>query len=581
MNDRASNHTDFADVADAKLQASLAEGGQEACDELVAKTEKDPGAPFAVVIDLAALKEAHRQIFESLHARLKKAGCRVGELDKLITAENSEQSGRDPTQAEILVHLAEAADLFHAPDDIAYADIEAEAGGVVSHRETWPVRSRGFRRWLSRLYFNETKGAPNSEAMASALNVIEARAHHDTPVRTVFARVGELDGKLYLDLCDAKWRAVEIDKAGWRVVDRPAIRFRRSADMRALPDPAHNGSVEGLRPLLNIGPEDSDDFILAIAYELSCLSGHGPYPVMVVAGEQGTAKSTRSALLRSVVDPGRPALRSLPRDERDLFIAARNRQVLAYDNLSGLPPWLSDALCRIASGAGFGTRQLYSDDEEALFDGARPLILNGIEDIVSRPDLAERSLFSVCEPIADEDRRSEVEIWASFDAVHASVLGALLDAVSTGLRNAPNLKPPALPRMADFAKWVIACEPALWKAGEFLRAYRANIQGAVESVLEASPVAVAVRALMDRIAEDKKTQWRGTASELLADLIPLAGEKVARSKAWPSNARRWPVDCAEPLRSCAAWELMSLLPKRATQKPVSSPSPHIHLRPRL
>ena len=121
--------------------------------------------------------------------------------------------------------------------------------------------------------------------------------------------------------------------------------------------------------------------------------------------------------------------------------------------------------------------------------------------------------------------------------MHASVLGALLDAVSTGLRNAPNLKPPALPRMADFAKWAIACEPALWKQGEFLRAYRANIQGAVESVLEASPVAVAVRALMDRIAEDKKTQWQGTASELLADLIPLVGEKVARSKAWPSNAR--------------------------------------------
>jgi DNA polymerase I-like protein with 3'-5' exonuclease and polymerase domains len=540
MNDNASSPpdgADVADVADAKLQASLAEGGQEACDELVAKTEKDPGAPFAVVSDLAALKQAHRPIFENLHGRLKKAGCRVGELDKLINAENSEQLGRDPTQAEILVDLAEAAELFHAPDDIAYADIEVEVGGVVSHRATWPIRSRGFRRWLSRLYFNETKGAPNSEAMASALNVIEARAHADTPVRAVHARVGELDGKLYLDLCDEKWRAVEIDKVGWRVVDRPTIRFRRSPDMRALPEPARNGSVDGLRPLLNLSAGNNDDFVLAVAYELSCLSGRGPYPVMVVAGEQGTAKSTRSALLRSVVDPGRPALRSLPREERDLFIAARNRQVLAYDNVSGLPLWLSDALCRIASGAGFGTRQLYTDDEEALFDGARPVILNGIEDIVSRPDLAERSLFSVCEPIADEARRSEAEIWAAFDAVHASVLGALLDAVSTGLRNAPNLKPPALPRMADFAKWAIACEPALWKQGEFLRAYRANIQGAVESVLEASPVAVAVRALMERIAEDKKTQWQGTASELLADLIPLVGEKVARSKAWPSNAR--------------------------------------------
>jgi hypothetical protein len=160
MNDSAAPppDSDAADVADAKLQASLAEGGQEACDDLVAKTEKDPGAPFAVVSGLAALKVAHRSIFENLHKRLKKAGCRVGELDKLINAENNEQSERDPTQAEILIDLAEAAELFHAPDDIAYADIETEVGGLVSHRETWPVRSRGFRRWLSRLYFNETKG---------------------------------------------------------------------------------------------------------------------------------------------------------------------------------------------------------------------------------------------------------------------------------------------------------------------------------------------------------------------------------------------------------------------------------------
>jgi DNA polymerase I-like protein with 3'-5' exonuclease and polymerase domains len=258
---------------------------------------------------------------------------------------------------------------------------------------------------------------------------------------------------------------------------------------------------------------------------------------MVVGGEQGTAKSTRSALLRSVIDPGRPALRSLPRNERDLFISARNRHVLAFDNVSGLPLWLSDALCRIASGAGFGTRQLYSDDEEALFDGARPLILNGIEEVVERPDLAERAIFSVCEPIAESARKSEDEMNAAFDAVHASVLGALLDAVSTGLRNTPNLKTTVLPRMADFAKWSIACEPALWGAGEFLRAYRANIAGAVEAVLEASPVAVAVRTFMDQLATDKRTQWTGTASALLAELVVLVSDKVAKEKSWPTNGR--------------------------------------------
>ena len=147
--------------------------------------------------------------------------------------------------------LAEAAELFQTPDEVACADVE-----VSGHRETWPVKSRGFRRWLRRRYFEEQESAPTSEAVATAIGVIEAKAMHDTPVRDVFVRVGELDGKIYLDLCNAEWRAVEIDAAGWRVVDQPSIRFRRTPDMRALPIPKNGGSVDGLRTLLNI-PRDS------------------------------------------------------------------------------------------------------------------------------------------------------------------------------------------------------------------------------------------------------------------------------------------------------------------------------------
>jgi hypothetical protein len=215
-----------------------------------------------------------------------------------------------------------------------------------------------------------------------------------------------------------------------------------------------------------------------------------------------------------------------------LVIAARNRHVLAFDNVSGLKWWLSDALCRIASGAGFGSRTLYSDDEETVFEGARPLIINGIEDAVERPDLAERAIFSVCKPIDEKDRKSEEEVWASFNEAHASILGALLDAASTGLKRFSEIRPPALPRMADFAHWAIACEPALWKEGAFLNAYRTNILGAVESVLEASPVAVAARQLMA-----STPKWNGTSSELLTLLKGLVDEQVSKSDDWPRNAR--------------------------------------------
>jgi hypothetical protein len=116
---------DGADGTDAKMQASLAEGGYAACDALVAAATADPGAAFApdVLRDLAPLKRANRAQFESLRTRLKRAGCRVTELDPLVAEENGERrDGRPPSQADIVIALAEAAELFHTPDDVAYAD---------------------------------------------------------------------------------------------------------------------------------------------------------------------------------------------------------------------------------------------------------------------------------------------------------------------------------------------------------------------------------------------------------------------------------------------------------------------------
>ncbi len=150
--------------------------------------------------------------------------------------------------------------------------------------------------------------------------------------------------------------------------------------------------------------------MLVVAWALACLRNRGPYPVIVLSGEQGSAKSTFSAILRALLDPNTAPLRALPREDRDLFIAASNGHVLAFDNVSGLPAWISDTLCRLATGGGFAVRQLYSDQDEVLFDAARPVILNGIEDIVTRPDLADRAVFLTLEPIPEERRRPEAGI---------------------------------------------------------------------------------------------------------------------------------------------------------------------------
>jgi hypothetical protein len=460
-------------------------------DGLVERAKTDAGAPFTddVLQCLTALKTENRAAFEALRAELKRAGVRVAALDEAIADESGEDSGRGPTQADLLIKVSEGAELFRSPDSSAFADID-----VNGHRETWPVRSKGFRRWLARRFFEETRGAPNSEALQSALSVIEARAHFDAPELEVFVRVGGVDGRIYLDLGDENWRAVEIDTTGWRVIDKPPVRFRRAAGMKSLPEPVRGGSVEALREFLNVRSDHY--FVLAVAWLIAALRHSGPYPVLVLSGEQGSAKSTFSTILRALVDPNTAPLRALPREDHDFFIAASNGHVLIFDNVSGLPPWISDTLCRLATGGGFAVRQLYTDQDEVLFDACRPMILNGIEDIVARPDLADRAIFLTLEPISEEQRRPEQELLAEFESKRALILGALLDAVARGLRQLPHVRLDRLPRMADFARWSTACETAIWPAGTFWTAYSSNRDEAVTDVIEADPVANTVRTLM-------------------------------------------------------------------------------------
>ena len=437
-------------IADA---IEAAEDIRDPLDGLAEKTAADPGAPFMpeTLEALAALKTDNRATFEVLRSQLKKAGCRVMALDEAIAEENGDTGGRGPTQADILIELAQTAELFHTPDGVGFADLD-----INGHRETWSIRAKGFRRWLARRFFEATQGAPSSEALQSALNVIEAKAHFDAPERLVHIRVGGLDGRLYLDLGDETWRAVEIDATGWRVIDNPPVRFRRASGMKPMRIPVRGGSVETLRSFLNV--QSAADFVLVVAWALACLRNRGPYPVIVLSGEQGSAKSTFSAILRALLDPNTAPLRALPREDRDLFIAASNGHVLAFDNVSGLPAWISDTLCRLATGGGFAVRQLYSDQDEVLFDAARPVILNGIEDIVTRPDLADRAVFLTLEPIPEERRRPEQELWAAFEAERPRIFGVLLDAVAKGLAMLPQTKLEKLPRMADFALWATACE---------------------------------------------------------------------------------------------------------------------------
>ena len=421
-------------------------------------------------------------------------------------------------------------DLYHSADDTAYADVMIEG-----HRETYPVKSRQFQNYLRRQYFLITKSAPGAEALSTVIGTAEAQAAYSPYQHEVYIRVANVGDRVFLDLGDATHRVVEITENGWDILDVPPndVRFRRPRGMKALPEPKKSNldAVTRLEPLYRLmNLKDKDEFVLTVAWILAALHGKGPFPVASITAEQGSAKSTRARLMRSTFDAHAVLLRSPFREMREGHIAMKNTYVVAVDNLSSLPQWLSDMHCCASTGGGSTYRSLYTDEDETFFDLKRPQILNGIEDVAIRADLADRSIFFAPKPISDEDRLTEEELWADFNAVHADLLGALLDVLSHGLSRRHVIKPKNLPRMADFTTLMMACETALWPEGTFRAAYDLNLAEVTATVLSADLVASAVRDLMQ-----DRSRWEGTATALLQVLRGVAGEQATKAPNWPRN----------------------------------------------
>jgi hypothetical protein len=446
---------------------------------------------------------------------------------------NEESEGEEKkerkSQADRLVELAQDAgiELFHTPGGDPETMVSIPIG---EHRETMRIGSKAFRMFLGRQLFMATGKAPAAQSLQDAISVLSGQALFDGEEHPVAVRVAEHDDAIYLDLADEEWRAVQITAEGWEVIGNPPVRFIRPRGVLPLPVPARDGAVHELREFVNVASDA--DFVLLVACIIAYLRPRGPYPVLAIYGEQGSAKSTATRIVRELVDPNKAPLRSEPRDARDLIIAASNSWIVALENLSSIAPWLSDALCRLATGGGFGTRELYSDGEEKLFDAQRPVLLNGIVDVVTRPDLGDRAVAITLPAIPEEKRLPESSFWPRFNAAMPRILGALLDCVATAMKNLPSVKFDRLPRMADFALWASAAEPGFGvKEGTFMEAYAGNRAALNETALESCLVAQYIRILL----EQNPDGWEGAASELLDALKALATDEAKKQKEWPSK----------------------------------------------
>jgi hypothetical protein len=428
------------------------------------------------------------------------------------------------TISEQVLKLAFDAEYFCTPDKATYADIRVD--GV---RETYSIRSRAFKLWLTSEFYDSEAKAINSNAMAEVLGVLDAKAVRSKVVREVNLRTAEHQGKIYLDLGSPDWSAVEIDAQGWRIIAEPPVRFIRPESLLALPTPIEGGSLNELRELINA---ESESWILIITFLLFCFCPNRTYPVLVLSAHRGSGKTAAAEILKGLIDPGKGGLPGLPNTEGNLAARAVNRWLMVYDNVGYLNTDMSDLLCRMATKFGYSTRTLFTTIDETTAEFTRPQIITAIDALVTRDDLANRVLMAQLGEITEEKRLPQSELNSKVEAARPRILGALLMALSRTLAALPNTKPKRLPRMADYGLFSIAAEVALGlKTGEFMKAFDKSAEQSRQIVIESSPIGEAILKLME--APANSVRWKGTASQLLNSLESFSDEGTVRSRYWP------------------------------------------------
>ncbi|MFD6550296.1 ATP-binding protein [Streptomyces sp. NPDC058398] len=390
-----------------------------------------------------------------------------------------------------------------------------------------PLRGKtGVRQRLARQFADDYPGEVASQsALADAMTVLEGIAEDTDPI-TVNLRVGrDPAGAVVVDLGSADGRAVVVSGLGWQVVDRAPVLFRRSGAMAPMPEPVLDGDgLAKLHALLNM---DQSTFHQLVAWLVAAWIPEIPHPALVCKGEQGTGKSKAAQMFINLVDPSPAAKRSQPRDEKAWSRQAFSSWALCLDNVSTIPPWLSDTLCKAVTGDGVVDRALYTDDDVVVLTFKRVLAMTTIDAGALAGDLAERVLLLDLQLIDSHRRRSEEELDTTFATVRPAVLGALFDVLACALAVLPSVRLESMPRMADFARVLAAVDQTQgWNTlGDYL-ATSANV--AIDA-LEGDPFATAIAHLVAQAGI-----WQGTAGQLLEVLsVPLV-----RPKNWPADPTR-------------------------------------------
>lgn len=542
-----------------RLKLRKPAAGDDGDDHSISFRELQERAQSAALADVPGILQDLRYLADSpmrnsetaiIYKTLKDAtGINVTELKRDYAAMQPDEPERETLAQQLLSQvLAAGVELWHDPDGEPHITVPLD-----THREHHRLKHSSVKRWLQKHWYDATGSTIGREPLTEALGVLEGMAVHDGEEHQTFIRVAKTgdgaDTSIYIDMCDPAWHAIEVTASGWRVVkseDTP-VRFVRSNGMQPLPTP-QPGTTQDIAEALGIPHIETDaagnsrpsrPFQGAVAWLLQAFRVDGPFPVLPLFGQQGAGKTTFTLRLCSLLDPHSATLRVLSRDDRDTLISAQHSWIQAKDNVSSLSQWQSDTFCRLATGGAISTRTLYTDGEETILNAKRPVLLNGITNFLEQQDLVDRAIVVSLSAIPETERRPERELQAKYEQVRPRALGALLDVVATGLKRSEQKLLARMPRMADFAHWIVACCPALgWDPEDFMQWYASTKADLVREALDASVVAPYIVRLMSGKPEGAQVSF--TPTELLAELGRLAGlddGKKRNPQGWPKRAQ--------------------------------------------
>ena len=454
------------------------------------------GAPDPLIEDLviAALPATYSgNTLDELPGMITSAREKLGQDNDEAGASSGAHEKSTITQRAVETVL-EQATLFHDEKRRGYISAPTPSGG----RRFYSLDSKNANLFIRERHHRTGEKPLSRNSLAEVIETLKARAVFDSPEMMVCRRVARVGDEVFIDLGTDGGEVVRITAAGWSIVMVAPVAFIRDDGFKPLPEPAlcsiKPGIIEELFATLGIA---GDNTILLTGFLLNCLRGEGPFMCLIIEGQQGSGKTFLSELLKRILDPNAIARSRLPDNEPDLMLQAGTYFLPVYDNTSGMKADLSDALSQIAMGGSTSKRELYTNDELHVLSACRPLIINGIGDFVTRPDLLDRAIPIQLEPILE--RRSEADLRLEIEAVMPAVLATLYMAVAKALSGREVMPPEVADlRMIDSARWITTAEPALgFEIGTFARTLKRKQSETASELVNNEPIVGGLRLVIE------------------------------------------------------------------------------------